>query len=185
MALVVFLRGVNVGGHRTVRPSALAGQLKTLGAVSIGAAGTFVIRKRVSRAQLRAEFARRLAFDTEIMICPGSEITSVVAHDFFSGRVGRSDFVRFASVLSRPPRIAPSLPLSIPATGRWFVRILARQRRLLVGVYRREMQSIRYLGTLDRAFGVPATTRSWNTLVAIAKVLDARGNRGRGDASER
>ena len=50
MALVVFLRGVNVGGHRRFRPSALAAELKHLGAVNIGAAGTFVIRARITRA---------------------------------------------------------------------------------------------------------------------------------------
>ena len=42
---VVLLRGVNVGGHRTFRPARLAEQLRHLGAVNIGAAGTFVIRK--------------------------------------------------------------------------------------------------------------------------------------------
>ncbi len=68
VALVVLLRGVNVGGHRTFRPAALARQLKHLDAVNIGAAGTFVIRRPVTRAQLRAELARRLPFDTAIMI---------------------------------------------------------------------------------------------------------------------
>ena len=62
MAQVVLLRGVNVGGHRTFRPALLAKQLQHLGAVNIGAAGTFVIQRPVSRAQVRAEFARRLPF---------------------------------------------------------------------------------------------------------------------------
>ena len=39
------------------------------------------------------------------------------------------------------------------------------------GVYRRHMKVIGYLGRLDRLFGVPITTRSWNTITAIAKVL--------------
>src|SRR5580704_450692 len=73
MALVVLLRGVNVGGHRTFRPATLAKQLKHLDAVNIGAAGTFVIRRPVTRAKLRAELARRLPFDAEIMICQGHE----------------------------------------------------------------------------------------------------------------
>ena len=47
MALVVFLRGVNVGGHRTFRPTVLAKQLKHLGAVNIGAAGTFVVHRPI------------------------------------------------------------------------------------------------------------------------------------------
>ena len=33
------------------------------------------------------------------------------------------------------------------------------------------MKVIGYLGTLDRLFGVPVTTRNWNTLTAIANVL--------------
>ena len=41
VALVVLLRGINVGGHRTFRLSALAEQPKHLDAVNIGAAGTF------------------------------------------------------------------------------------------------------------------------------------------------
>jgi hypothetical protein len=45
MALVVFIRGVNVGGHRTFRPSVLARGLSDYGVVNVGAAGTFVVRK--------------------------------------------------------------------------------------------------------------------------------------------
>src|SRR5687767_3004649 len=83
MAHVVLLRGVNVGGHRTFRPAKLAEQLQHLGAVNIGAAGTFVIRKPVSQAQLRREFAQRLPFDTQIMICNGREITRLLTHKCF------------------------------------------------------------------------------------------------------
>ena len=172
MALVVLLRGVNVGGHRTFRPYRLAEQLKHLDAVNIGAAGTFVIRQPVSRAQLRAEFARRLPFDTEIAICQGREIGGLMSRDFFSDHVVRRDIVRFVSVLSQSPRSAPSTPMSFPSTGKWLVRILAREDRFVVGLYRRHMKVISYLGTLDRVFGVPVTTRNWNTITAIAKVLD-------------
>jgi hypothetical protein len=33
------------------------------------------------------------------------------------------------------------------------------------------MKAISYLGRLDRMFGVPLTTRNWNTLTAISQVL--------------
>ena len=68
MALVVLLRGVNVGGYKTFRPAQLALQLKHLDAVNIGAAGTFVIRRPITQAKLRAELARRLTFETETII---------------------------------------------------------------------------------------------------------------------
>ena len=172
MALVVLVRGLNVGGHRAFRPSRLAQQLHHLDAVNIGAAGTFVIRKPVSRAQLRAEVARRLPFDAEIMICQGREIVRLMSHDFFAGHPVEPDIVRFVSVLARLPRSALRLPLRRPSGGKWLLKVLARDGRFVFGVYRRHMKVIGYLGTLDRLFGVPVTTRNWNTIVAIAKVLD-------------
>lgn len=171
MALVVFLRGVNVGGHRTFRPTTLAGQLRHLDAVNIGAAGTFVIRQPVSRAQLRLEVERRLPFDAEIMICHGRDIVRLVSHDCFAGHPLRPDIVRFVSVLSRPPRPGPQLPMKLPSGGKWLLKVLARDGPFVLGLYRRHMKVIGYLGALDRLFGVPVTTRNWNTITAIARVL--------------
>ena len=167
---------MNVGGHRIFRPRTLVEQLKHLDAVNIGAAGTFVIRGRITRTQLRAELARRLPFDAEIMICDGREIAGLMSRNHFADHPERPDIVRFVSVLSKSPRSKPPLPLSFPSSGPWLLKILARDDRFVVGVYRREMKAIGYLGTLDRIFGVPATTRNWNTLTAISRVLAERGS---------
>ena len=173
MAHVVLLRGVNVGGHRTFRPASLAAALRRLGAVNIGAAGTFVIREPIGRAELQAEFARRLPFETEIVICPGREILRVLSLDVFAGHPPRGDEVRFVSVMSRRCRLTPVLPMCQPASGDWLLKVLARDGRYVFGVYRRHMKAIGHLGTLDRHFGVPVTTRNWNTMTAIARVLAA------------
>ena len=175
VALVVLLRGVNVGGHRTFRPTMLVRRLKHLDAINIGAAGTLVIRKPVTQAQLRAELARRLPFDTEIMICQGREMVRLLSRNPFVDQPVRPDIVRFVSVLSRRPRSAPPTPMSLPSSGKWLLKLLAREGRFVFGLYRRHMKVIGYLGTFDRLFGVPATTRNWNTITAIARVL---GNRG-------
>lgn len=171
MALVVFLRGVNVGGHRTFRPSTLAKQLKRYDAVNVGAAGTFVIRKPTSQAQLRAELRKRLPFETHVMICAGHDLIRIASNDPFRDEPIRSDVVRFVSVLAKRPRVLPSLPISLPEGGTWLVRILATENRLLFGMYRRHMKTIGYLGKIDKLIGVPVTTRNWNTITAIVKVL--------------
>ena len=171
MALVVLLRGINVGGHRSFRPTTLAEQLKHLDAVNIGATGTFVIRQPISQAQLRAELARRLPFDATIMICQGRDIVRLMSQNHFAGQPVRPDIVRFVSILSQRPRLAPSIPMTFPSEGKWLVKIIERENRFVFGLYRRHMRVISYLGTLDRVFGVPATTRNWNTMTAIAKVL--------------
>ena len=171
MALVVLLRGVNVGGHRSFRPTALAHELKHFDVVNIGAAGTFVIRRPVTQAQLRAAVTRRLPFDAEVMICQGRDIVRLTSRDPFADQPVQPDIVRFVSVLSRRPRLDPSTPMSLPSSGKWLLRIVARENRFVLGMYRRHMKVIGYLGTLDRLYGVPVTTRNWSTITAIARVL--------------
>jgi hypothetical protein len=131
-----------------------------------------VIRQPVSHAQLRAEIACRLPFDAEIVICQGREIVRLVSHDFFASHSVRLDIVRFVSVLSRPSRSPPRLPIILPSRGKWLLKVIARDGRFVFGLYRRHMKVISYLGTLDRVFGAPATTRNWNTIEAIAKILN-------------
>ncbi|HLY05993.1 MAG TPA: DUF1697 domain-containing protein [Rhizomicrobium sp.] len=85
MAVVVLLRGVNVGGHRSFRPAKFVEQLAHLGAINIGATGAFVIKGRVGHAKLRSEIAARLPFEAEIMICDGRALSRLLAHTAFEG----------------------------------------------------------------------------------------------------
>ena len=171
MALVVFLRGVNVGGHRTFRPTTLAVALKHLGAINIGAAGTLVIRHPMTLAQARAEVTCLLPFVAEIVVCQGREIVDLLLQDPFRGQSVEPGVVRFVSVLCQRPRLAPSTPIQFPPSGQWLMKILGRRNRFVIGMYRRHMKVIGYLGALDRLYGVSVTTRNWNTIAKIAKVL--------------
>jgi uncharacterized protein (DUF1697 family) len=172
VALVVFLKGINVGGHRTLRPAVLAAQLQHLDVVNIGAAGTFVVRQPVSHSQLRSEIARRLPFDAEIAIFKGGQIIGLMSHGVFARHQARPGVVRFVSVLPRLPKLSPVLPTQLPSRGQWLVKVLARDGRFVFGLYRRHMKTIGCLRMLDRLFGTPVTTRNWNTIAAIVKVLE-------------
>jgi uncharacterized protein (DUF1697 family) len=179
MALVVFLRGVNVGGHRTFRPSVLARELSDYDVVNVGAAGTFVVRKPGSRAKFRAELLRRLPFETEVVLCDGRDLLRVEKENPFGTAPARPDIVRFVSILSRAGRVGASIPVTLPPDGEWFVRVIASKNRFVFGVYRRHMKTIGYLGQLDKVFGVPATTRNWNTIAAIVRILKEQRKKGR------
>lgn len=173
MALVAFLRGVNVGGHKAFRPKLLAEQLARYGAVNVGAAGTFVIRRPLTRAKLKAELARRLPFETEIMICDGRELLALAADDPFRKAPQGAGVTRFVSVMAQRPRRAPATPVQLPREGRWLLKMLATEGRFVFGVYRRHMKTIGYLGQIDKLVGVPVTTRNWNTITAIIKILES------------
>jgi hypothetical protein len=113
------------------------------------------------------------------MICKGSEIVRLAAQDIFAGHPERPDIVRFVSVLSRRPRWAPRTPIVLPSGGKWMLKVLGREDRFVFGLHRRHMKVIGFLGTLDRVFGVPLTTRSWSTILAIARAVQ-NGSRGTG-----
>lgn len=171
MALVVFLRGVNVGGHRTFRPSVLAKQLRAYDVVNVGAAGTFVVRKPGSRSKFRAALLRKLPFDAHVIVCDGRDILRLEVALPFGNKVPPSDVVRFVSILSRAGTVRASLPVTFPPAGEWLVRVKASNKRFVFGEYRRHMKTIGYLGQVDKLFAAPATTRNWNTIMAIARIL--------------
>ena len=53
------------------------------------------------------------------------------------------------------------------------MRLIAADRQFVFGMYRRHMKTIGYLGQIDKLFGGRATTRNWNTIMAVAAVLKA------------
>src|SRR5262245_48741966 len=150
MASVVFLKGVNVGGHRTFRPSLLANEMAEMGVMSVGAAGTFVVRKPISQAKLRREFLRRLPFQTEVMICSATDVLQLASAGPFVSEPSGPDIVRFVSVLPKRPRKPVALPINLPAAANWLVRLVAIQGRFAFGLYRRNMQTVRHLGQIEK-----------------------------------
>jgi uncharacterized protein (DUF1697 family) len=171
MALVVFIRGVNVGGHRRFRPSLVARELSDYDVVNVGAAGTFVVRKPGSRAEFRAALLGKLPFETEVMLCDGRDLIGLERDNPFETEALHPDVVRFVSVLARAGAVRASLPVNFPAEGVWLVRVIAWKGRFVFGMYRRHMKTIGYLGQIDKLYGAPATTRNWNTISAVLRIL--------------
>jgi uncharacterized protein (DUF1697 family) len=198
MRWVVFLRAVNVGGTNRCQPALIAKELAKFGVVNIGAVGTFVVREDVSEPVLRAALARKLPFKCEIMICPARDIIKLTSTDPFSRQPSGPDITRFVSVLAKRPGIRsglhqtsniksargrircgepqtsqlPPLPLSLPSDDDWLLKIIAIQDRFVLGLYRRQMKAISYLGKIEKKFGVAATTRNWNTIQKVAQILN-------------
>lgn len=182
MALVVFLRGINVGGHRRFRPSILAKELSGFDAVNVGSAGTLVVRRPGSRAKFRAELVRKLPFETEAALCDGRDLLRLEKENPFGTELPQPEMVRFVSILSRAGRCTAEIPFTLPLNGDWFVRVTATKKRFVCGVYRRHMKTIGYLGQIDKLFGAPATTRNWNTILAVTRVLKTSAKKAAGQA---
>lgn len=171
MSLVVFMRGVNVGGARRFQPKLLAKDLEHLGAINLGAAGTFVIRGGQDRKALRAEFLSRLPFPAELMICQGSDLLRLAAGSPFPAAVS-PDTRRLVSVLERRSRVRSDLPLSYPPGDRWEMKIIGLSGRFVLSLWRRLGRSfVDPNGVIEKHFKVRATTRNLTTILKICDLL--------------
>jgi uncharacterized protein (DUF1697 family) len=182
MALVVFLRGVNVGRHKRFLPSQIAKDLAAFDVVNIGAAGTFVVRATVSQATLRAEMGTRLGFYADIMIVNGRALVEFARGEPFGRRPPAKDEQRFLSVVVKQPagrrlgeggaRCVPALPLTYPANDGWQIKVVAVSGVFVASVWRRQQGTPIYPNAVvEKQFGVFSTTRNWNTVETVCKIL--------------
>jgi uncharacterized protein (DUF1697 family) len=175
MRRIVFLRGVNVGKANRCQPAVIASQLSKLGVINIGAVGTFVVREDVTEPALRSAIAKKLPFKCEVMICTARDIIKLTTKDPFSGQPSGPDITRFVSVAAKRIATPPPLPFNLPSEDDWLLRMIAIQDRFVLGLYRRQMKAISYLGKIEKLLGVPVTTRNWNTIEKVGKILETNG----------
>jgi uncharacterized protein (DUF1697 family) len=174
MGHVVFLRAANVGGRNVFRPAQLARALEALGVVNVGAAGTFVVRGKASPPTIRREILARLPFQPALVVVPTHEVVALVTSRPFAGvRLSRELRGWVAALDGRSPS-RPRLPLSVPAGRSWSVRFDAVSGHFALGLYRRRAGSFVFPGqVVEKALGVPATTRWWETLERVAELAGA------------
>src|SRR6266404_6146255 len=53
----------------------------------------------------------------------------------------------------------------------WLLKVIAIREKFILGLYRRQMKAIGYLGKIEKLVGVPATTRNSKTIEKIVKLL--------------
>jgi len=106
-------------------------------------------------------------------MCDGRDLLRLETENPFVNQPSSPDVVRFVSILSKAGGVRAPLPVAFPAAGEWLVRVIACDGQFVFGIYRRHMKTIGYLGQVDKLYGVPATTRNWNTILAITRILRA------------
>ena len=152
MALIVFFRGINVGGHRRFRPSMLVRDLAAYDVVNVGAAGTLVVRKPGPRTRFLVELRQKLSFEVVVAVCDARDLIRLEMENPFGALPSHPEVVQFVSILSEDGRCKASLPIAFPSGEEWLVRIIGSRNRLVFGVYRRHMRAIGYLGQIARCW---------------------------------
>lgn len=174
MAHVVFLRAGNVGGKNVFRPAQLALALAHLDVVNVGAAGTFLVRAKAPASSIRREILAQLKFQPELAVIPAGEILDVIRTNPFSGVAFSKDQRGWAAVLCGKPKTLPALPLTVPAGRLWSVRFDRVEGPFALGLSHRRPGGFVFPNqVVEKALGIKATTRWWETIERVAKLIES------------
>jgi uncharacterized protein (DUF1697 family) len=175
VALIVLLRGVNVGG-KTFRPTELVRELSELDMLSTGAAGTFVVRAGTTPTQIRKRILEFLPFDAEIMLLTQKQLEALLELNP-AGEVPPGDGVRrFLSVSTHPLRPRGVPPIFLPGRNDWQVALMGVAENCAFG-YRRPLgERMLYPNeAMEKLFGLPFTTRWWETMELVQSKISPSG----------
>ncbi|MDP4219218.1 MAG: DUF1697 domain-containing protein [Bacteroidota bacterium] len=170
---VAFLRGINVGGHKSV-PMVKAKQIfedlgfanvRTIlasGNIIFEAKDTIVKLARIITNQLQDSFG----FSIPVIVRPRADITRIVKADPFAGNSVTKDMRLYITFLPEEPLQVPRLPYHTPDNS---FSVLALSDCMVFSVLDLSKNGTpEAMKILEKQFGKNITTRNWNTLVKIA-----------------
>jgi uncharacterized protein (DUF1697 family) len=172
---LVVLRAVNVGGHGAVRTSELPARFPDWSVTNIGAAGTFVVAGARSPQEVRTRFVDAIGFPTDVIVREAKEFRRLWTGRPSSWSAGDAAERRFVTFLRAAPTRAVPLPHSVPSADAWEVRLdaLVGNDVLSSHLPRGDRRAFYANEVVERAYGIPGTTRGWETLERVAARLPA------------
>lgn len=174
---VAFLRAVNVAGHASVRMAALRGAFERAGCRAVRTyiqSGNVLFDASAAELpellpRLRAAVNRLAGGPTTVVFRTLRELASLVRSAPFQAYEEVADVKLYVALLAARPRTTPALPIELPADG---LEAFALRRNDVLLISRRVRGRFGFPNSsVEKEFGVPATTRNWNTvtkLVALA-----------------
>ncbi len=173
-AIIAFLRGINVGGHKKVPMAALKKAFEAMGfrdVRTVLASGNVIFEAPGKDPRLDLAIARGLekafGFPVKVVIRTVGELRALVASDPFKGVPSGPDVKLYVTFLAqekpglsglRPPSSAKGVRIVRVAPGEIFSVVT-----LSPGVGTPELMAF-----LEKAVGHEVTTRNWQTVIKLA-----------------
>jgi uncharacterized protein (DUF1697 family) len=170
---VVFLRGVNVGGHNLVKTSDICRRLASRGFSDVKGykqSGNIIFETEDAdcariTAGIRRELSVLLEKDVDVFLRTMSQVRAMVRLDPFRD-VKPGDVKMFVTFLSGEPPANLRVPLKSPGGDAEIILVRGREAFGLG-----HLKNGRYgesYGKIEARLGGAVTTRNWNTIKGIA-----------------
>ena len=172
---VIFLRGINVGGHHRVPMQELRDTLEDLGCREVKtflASGNarFEADRQSPKAlakTLEDAFSKKFGFDIPTIVLGGLAFERMIDSDPFKGvRMGKDTRLSVTFFLKKP-----TYTLKLPYTSSdKSLRILDVTKDAMFAVHNvAKTNSIDFGKFVEQTFGKNITTRNWNTIKKMAE----------------
>ncbi|MFZ5863060.1 MAG: DUF1697 domain-containing protein [Nitrospirota bacterium] len=173
---VALLRGINVSGQKRIRMADLQKSCEALGFNDVRSylqSGNVVFRANQSAprklaAALRAQIAKDFGHEVEVLVLSAKDLSRVAKSSPLRPRSGSDETLFHATFLFEPVSANRFQNFTLPAQS--------GEQAALVGQvvflhcphgYGRTKLNNAYF---EKAFGVPATTRNWRTVLALQEL---------------
>jgi uncharacterized protein (DUF1697 family) len=173
-AIVAFLRGVNVGGHKKIAMAVLKSAFESMGfrnMRTVLASGNVVFEapEKDPKRDLTVgrELERAFGFPVKVVLRTVRELRAMVASDPFKSVPSGPNVRLSVTFLAQRTPNRSRLRLPAPAKGVRIVRV--RPGEIFSAVtLSPDVGTPDLMAHLDKALGDEVTTRNWNTILRIA-----------------
>ena len=172
-----FLRGINVGG-RTIKMDKLRYLLETKGFQKVHtllASGNVVLESKLGTAAMRAKIERAIkeafGFEVHVIVRRAREILDLVKENPFKAVEVTPKTRLYVTFLSKPPKSKLKVPYTALG-GNYKILKVAKGHVISVITLTPKSGTVNAMEILGKEFGDEITTRNWNTITKLAKLMD-------------
>jgi len=180
-AFVALLRAVNVGGNNLIRMADLKALCEDLGfgnVVTLLQSGNVVFTARGSDKAVAAKLAGAIeksrGFRPAVIVRTTAEIADTIAMNPFKTEAKSSPRFLVVAFLGGPPEKDAAARIAA-VKGDKGERLRLAGRELYIHYPGGQGTSKVTNALLERALGVPATARNWNTVTKLAAMMEGMG----------
>ncbi|MGB7569001.1 MAG: DUF1697 domain-containing protein [Chitinivibrionales bacterium] len=171
-----FLRGINVGGHKTVVMEDLKKAFASLGFQNVKtvlASGNVLFEAGMANPtdlsrQIGAYLEKTFGFEIGIVVRTIDGIQQLVDSQPFKNISVTPQIRLYVTFTSEKPRSAFKIPFESPGKGLKILRF-ANGAVLSVVALSAGKGTIDLMGVLEKEFGKNITTRNWNTIIKMVE----------------
>ena len=177
MEYVAFLRGINVGGHKSVKMADLRTAFEAMGFRNVRtvlASGNVVFEasppasSEEAAARIAEGLEQTFGYPVSVTVRTRGDLRRLVDSDPFNGVTRTPDTRLYITFLSQPAKSRPDFAYESPRGGLTIRRISPGEVAGMV-ILSPGHGTTELMALLDKEFGAAITTRSWDTIEKVMK----------------